>query len=126
MSERVKWITHKGEQILLSNYSGLNEDQYLNEIEETEEILICAVKKKPAYLLALTDLSNTTTTPKITARSKACKMILKGVKATTAIVGVTETKRVIASIVSPKVRVFDNSEQAKDWLAEQGRIGKRS
>ncbi len=126
MSARVKWITHKGEQILFSNYSGLDEDQYLKEMEKTVETLRSAVETKPLYLLALTDLSNTTTTAKITEKSKACNMLLKGVKATTAIIGATETKKVIARIVSPNVRVFENSEQAKDWLATRARSSKRS
>ena len=126
MSERVKWISHKGEQILLSDYSGLDEGQYLAEMEETVAMLRSAVKEKPLYLLALTDLSNTVTTAKITEKSKACTMMLKGVKATTAIVGVTETKKVIARIISPDVRVFQNSEQAKDWLTAQARSSKHS
>lgn len=126
MSARVKWITHKGEQILFSNYSGLDEDQYLKEMEKTVEMLRSAVEKKPLYLLALTNLSNTTTTAKITEKSKACNMLLKGVNATTAIVGVTETKKAIARIMSPDVRVFEDSEQAKDWLATRARSSKHS
>jgi hypothetical protein len=126
MSERVKWITHKGEQILFNNYSGLDEGQYLEEMEETAATLKSAVDKKPLYLLALTDVSNTTTTAKITEKSRACRMLLKGVKATAAIVGVTETKKVIARIVSPDLRMFENPENAKDWLAAQARNHKRS
>ena len=126
MSERVKWITHKGEQILFSNYSGLDEGQYLKELEETVALVKSAVGKNPPYLLALTDVSNTTTTARITEKSKQCGELLKGVKSTTAIVGVTETKKVIARIVSPDVRVFESPEKAKDWLAAQARSTQRS
>lgn len=126
MSERVRWITHNGEQILFSNFSGLGEEQYLREMEETAAMLRSAVDKRPLYLLALTDVTNTTTTAKITEKSKACRMLLKGVTASTAIVGLTETKRGIARIVSPDLRIFDNPEQAKEWLAAQARSGKRA
>jgi hypothetical protein len=126
MSERVKWITHKGEQILFSNYSGLDEGLYLRELDETMAMLKSAVDKKPPYLLALTDVSNTTTTAKITERSKECNTALRGVRATTAIVGVTRTKKVIANIVSPNLRMFGNLEKAKDWLATEARSSKRA
>ena len=126
MSERVRWITHNGEQILFSNFSGLGEEQYLKEMEETAAMLRSAVEKRPLYLLALTDVTNTTTTAKITEKSKACRMLLKGVTASSAIVGLTETKRGIARIVSPDLRIFDNPEQAKEWLAAQARSGKRA
>ena len=66
MSERVRWITHNGEQILFSNFSGLGEEQYLKEMEETAAMLRSAVEKRPLYLLTLTDVTNTTTTAKIT------------------------------------------------------------
>ena len=125
MSERVRWITHNGEQILFSNFSSLGEEQYLKEMEETAAMLRSAVEKKPLYLLALTDVTNTTTTAKITEKSKACRMLLKGVTASSAIVGLTETKRGIARIVSPHLRIFDNPEQAKEWLAAQARSGRR-
>ncbi len=125
MSERVKWITHNGEQILFSNFSGLGEEQYLKEMEETIAMLRGAVERRPLYLLALTDVTNTTTTAKITEKSKACRMLLKGVTASTAIVGLTETKRGIARIVSPDLRVFEDPDQAKDWLAAQARSGRR-
>ena len=52
-------------------------------------------------------------------------MLLKGVTASTAIVGLTETKRGVARIVSPDLRIFDNPEQAKEWLAGQARSGRR-
>jgi hypothetical protein len=126
MSERVKWITHKGEQILFSNYSGLDEGLYLKELEETMALLKSAVDQKPPYLLALTDVSNTTTTAKITEKSKQCGTLFKGVKATAAIVGVTETKKVITRIVSPDLRVFESPEKAKDWLVAQARNNKCS
>ena len=92
----------------------------------TVALLKSAVGKNPPYLLALTDVSNTTTTARITEKSKQCGELLKGVKSTTAIVGVTETKKVIARIVSPDVRVFESPEKAKDWLAAQARSGQRS
>ena len=126
MSERVRWITHNGEQILFSNFSSLGEEQYLKEMEETAAMLRSAVEKRPLYLLALTDVTNTETTAKITEKSKACRMLLKGVTASSAIVGLTETKRGIARIVSPDLRIFDNPEQAKEWLAAQARSGKRA
>jgi hypothetical protein len=125
ISERVRWITHKEEQILFSNFSSLGEEQYLKEMEETTAMLRRAVEKKPLYLLALTDVTNTTTTAKITEKSEACRMLLEGVTASTAIVGLTETKRGIARIVSPDLRAFEDPEQAKDWLASQARSGKR-
>jgi hypothetical protein len=125
-SKRVRWITHNGEQILFSNFSGLGEEQYLKEMGETAAMLRSAVEKRPLYLLTLTDVTNTTTTAKITEKSKACRMLLKGVTASTAIVGLTETKRGIARIVSPDLRIFDNPEQAKEWLAAQARSGKRA
>lgn len=121
MSERVRWIVHKGEPILFSNFSGLDEEQYLEEMEEVAAILRSAAEKKPLYLLALTDISNTTTTAKITERSKACMTALKGVTAITAIVGLTETKMGIAKIVSPHLRAFEDRDEAKDWLAARAR-----
>jgi hypothetical protein len=53
-------------------------------------------------------------------------MLLKGARVTTAIIGVTETKRVIASIVSPDLRVFGSPAKAKDWLVAQARSSQRA
>lgn len=125
MSERVRWITHRGEPILLSDFSGLNEERYLEELDETIALLRSAIEMKPPYLLALTDISNTTTTAKITARSKACGALLKGVRANTAVVGATKTKAVIARIVSPNLRVFHDADRAKDWLVSQTNSSRR-
>ncbi len=121
MSERVRLISHKGEQILFSDYSGLDEEPYLRELDETIVMLKSAIAKRPSYLLALTNVSNTTTTAKITQKSKECTTLLKGVKATTAIVGITKTKKVIANIVSPDLQMFDTVDKAKDWLAAEAR-----
>ncbi len=119
MSERVKWIKHKNENILITDYSNLPENEYIQELDETIKTLNEAVSQGASYFLVLTDVSNTLTTDKVTKKARECTQIYKTVKAVNAILGVTGFKKVIANMMVSHMRIFENESEAKDWLVSE-------
>jgi hypothetical protein len=124
MSELVRWIRHGQEKILFNDYSGLREQQYLQELDETIALIKEAIAAQEPYLLVLTDVSNTTTTIRITDKAKECTELYKGIKTLSAIVGVMGAKRVIANLLVPGIQICADRDEGLEWLvAEAGQLG---
>jgi len=118
MDTHVKWIEHKGEKILLSDYTDLDEERILEAMEEARREILSYRKK---VILMLVDITNTYTTGRVKSKGEAVRAAAreKGVTVKTAIVGITAMKKVIAAIVKPGAHFADSIEEAKDWLASQ-------
>jgi hypothetical protein len=125
MSERVRWVEHKGIRMLFADYAGLqDEGEYLEAIGEMETVLLEQLQGHRVPLLI--DISNTCLTPAVTRRSQE---MAAGAKAH----GIPDSPTVLVGKMSgfqratiagmkffrPDLHVAENIQDAKDWLAEQ-------
>ena len=116
MSDRIKWIEYKGAKILYADYSNLEEDEYVTEIDNFEKELI---KNKPNSVLVITNTNNTYITSKINKRFKEMREKTKGISKASAVVGVTGVKKIIANAIRKDLYLARSIEDAKEWLIKQ-------
>ncbi len=122
MEERVKWVTHKGKKILVIDYKDyqiekIKNDEYLKYLTEARKI----INKQPLKsLLIITDITDAGFTKKSNdAMREFARKNTPYVKAS-AVVGVTGLKKVVITaikvVTKRNLKIFDNIEDAKDWL----------
>jgi len=116
MSERIRWMEHKGARILCADYSGLSGQEYLDLIQEFEDELL---KQPPGSLVTLTDVTGTTITNEVRDRFKLLAERSAGISKGSATIGVTGFKRAIAVLIRKDLYYAASLEDAKEWLAEQ-------
>ena len=120
MSDRIKWIEHKGKQILYVDYSNFFDDKAVKVIEELNDF----IKKLGKYeLLMLVDVRNSYANEKFTIDAlKNSAAMVKPYTKKAAAIGVTKTQEVALTVVNMfsglGVKPFDDAEKAKDWLVE--------
>ena len=120
MSERVRFIDHKGKKILFTDSSGLKDIEQLKQnLIRTKEILL----KEDQSVLFMTDIKGATFNSALVSEMKeVIKEVTPKIKAS-AYVGVEGIQKVIliglAKIKKRKLKVFDSVEEAKDWLIIQ-------
>lgn len=124
MSERIRWIQHKGKKILFVDYSNLrDEKEYLTAIAEMEAEVLKQPKGKK--ILTLIDFTGSIAFTAITERSKQMTARAKeaGIPdSPTAVVGITGFKKAIVSALQffrSDIHLFDSIEAGKGWLVEQ-------
>ena len=118
--ERVKFITHKWRQILLVDFSHCSVDEALQIIHEAKEI----IRSQPeSSMLVLTDVTNGRYNLEVIERLKEFTAGNKPYVRASAVVGLDGLKKVVYNAVimfsRRKISVFDDIEQAKDWLIHQ-------
>ncbi len=118
MSDRVKWIEHKGVRILSADYSGLPEDQYCSTMDEVTAIL----RNEPtdSVVLVMANVSNTHASNKVRDKGKEVSDAMNRFKATAyAVVGVTGLMKVIAKTFTSGMYFASSEEDAKEYLVKQ-------
>ena len=118
MSDRVRWIEHKGTKILYADYSESSEEEYIETIEEFKNELL---KQPLGSVVTLTDVANSTITEKVTEKYKELNEQTKGISKAAAAIGVTGFKRVLAGLVKRDLHLANSMEEAIDWLVEQAK-----
>jgi hypothetical protein len=116
MSDRVRWIEHKGAEILYVDYSGTSEEEYVETIEAFKNELL---KCPPGSVVTLTNVADSTITEKVTEKFKELQEQTKGISKAGAAIGVTGFKRALAQLIKRDLHFARSMEEAKDWLAEQ-------
>jgi hypothetical protein len=125
MGNRVQWVEHKGERILLCDYSNIqDEEDFVRTVVETESEVL---KQAPGTLiLMLIDVSGSRITSKATRRARelAAAARERGIPSSpTAIVGVSgpAQQAVVAAMqfLRPDLRTAESVAAAKDWLVSQ-------
>ncbi len=119
MSKHIQWITHKGQNILFNDYTGLKGEEYLEAIEETKQELLR--HPKGSTILTLTDVSNSVASPDTTKKARELTAATKehGITSIAASVGMTGIKRSLAQFIRRDVHFAGSIEEAKDWLVGQ-------
>ena len=114
------WISHKGKNILLIDYNGLDLQQQLDQIRTATKILLDTGKKDN---LTISDVRNITISNEFTELAKTMGKQSGQVTKKAAALGVSGIRKVILQAVNafsgnPR-RPFDTLEEAKDWLVEE-------
>jgi hypothetical protein len=118
MGKYVQWVEHKGVRILFLNGKGLSEEENFAAQDELKEELLRDRSSPPVMV----DLSNTNMTAKTSAKSKELAAATKGAglpDGPTAIVGLTGLQKAVAQLFSRQSRFFNNTDEAKEWLARE-------
>src|SRR5690348_10471636 len=119
---RSKWITHKGQQILVQDFS----DHYLVDVDAVKEELAAVqqvVVQQPANsVLVLADFRNTQIGRGLMDMLVSSSNVTKNHVKKTAVLGVVGTKRILGDmltrITGQPLTFFDDIELAKDWLVK--------
>ena len=117
----VSFIEHKGKQILLNDLRGSrNVEENIAAFHEAQDTI---VTQPPKSVLLLTDVSGAHYDSEAADHMKKFAVVVTPYVKASAGVGVSGIKRIIAQVMMKlsgrKIELFDDVEQAKDWLVEQ-------
>ena len=109
MSDRIKWIEHKGKQVLFVGYSGLQGEDLVNAIKEFEDFI---VKLGQHELLVFVDARNSFVDDVGFMVGKKVAKTVKPYIKKEAIVGITGAKETLLTVVNMfsdiGIKPFDN------------------
>jgi phosphohistidine swiveling domain-containing protein len=119
MSERIQWIQHGGEEILYSDFSELDEAQYMTTVDEMEAEIL--TKPRGSHILILINIADSNMTPTTRDRGKQTADVVQeaGITSHTAAVGISGVQRIIVQAISNETHFAKNIDSAKDWLVSQ-------
>ena len=118
--DRVRFINHKGIEILLLDFSGCQAMEIFPIFNSAKSM----ISSRPhSSLLTLADVTGTQVNDTISQQVRSFTIHNKPYVKASAVVGVEGIKKVILGKVEiaskREFREFDTLEQAKDWLVEQ-------
>jgi hypothetical protein len=116
------WIEHEGRQIFYQDFSKnfYNAAAVRAELEEVQKVVIAQPKDS---VLVLSDFRDTNVGNELLASMNAASTATKAHVHKTAVLGVTGMKRKLADLLTAltgqPLKYFDDTESAKNWLAEE-------
>ncbi|MGW8246809.1 MAG: hypothetical protein ACWGOV_01755 [Acidiferrobacterales bacterium] len=119
-TNRIKWITHKGKKILFEDYSGLQENEMLDALHDTQAVY----QSLSAPVPVLVDLTNARTNEVFLEEIKRIGKEYEACIARIGNVGVSGARKLLATAYhavtaqTNKSGYFSNMEDAKNFLAE--------
>ncbi len=117
MSERIRWLNHKGVKILLNDYNGLEGENLLKQIDIS--VLYINQTKKDDLLLLIDILNIEVSKESQLKFAEAGKQIKKQCKKI-AVIGLTPVKRNIVNIINKITGLgavgMKTEIMAKNWL----------
>jgi len=118
--ERIRFISHKGTEILLLDCSGCKAVELFPIIARARTLIASRPK---GSLRTLTDVTGAEVNDALAQQVKAFSLHNKPYVKAAAVVGIEGVKQIILNSVELASRrefqVFDAVDAAKDWLAEQ-------
>ena len=118
--DRIKFIHHKGAEILLLDFSGCGVDEVHPLVEQAKTVI---ASRPHRSLLTLADVTNTRFDDSVNQRMKDFTLHNKPYIRASAVVGVTGIKKIIFEAVrlfsQRNIQAFDAVEPAKEWLITQ-------
>jgi len=120
INDKVKFIEHKGKQILFINMADLLEDDVLQVIESAKKIIRSQPEKS---VLTLTDVTHARYNARVVSAMqeyvKGNKLYIKAA----AVIGINPIKRIIFNKIMEfsrrEIFAFENMGKAMDWLVKQ-------
>ena len=113
--ERIRWISHKGFDILVLDYSNLLEEKFVELIDKATHFQLENVSGK---VLVLCDVSNTRSTPRVQRASRKSNetLIKNGIRQKLATIGLNRMQRVIATAIKRDMYFASSEDDALNWL----------
>ncbi len=120
MGERVKWINHKGKKILFCDFSNVvAEQEYLQLLGQTEEMLKAELKGNPGEILQVMDISGAKPTKAVKEKANEnTKLVKENARLTLALVGISGLTKIIANAISKDMYFVSNMEEAKEKVID--------
>lgn len=119
MPGKIEWIEFKGREILFNDRSNLSPDNIIRNVNEVKTLIMNSGKRNILYLI---DNSNTSIIPKVKDHIKNAGKELDPYIKKTAVLGASLPQKVLLNLLNKITRmsimVFDNIENAKEWLIE--------
>jgi hypothetical protein len=119
---RSKWITHRGKQIFYQDFSNLDLEKSDLVKEELKAVQEVVTSQPENSVLVLANFIDTPIGRDLMDVLQDSSSLTKRFVRKTAVLGVTGTKRILAnmlmSLTRQKLVMFENEEEAKDWLVE--------
>ena len=114
------WLVHKGVEILYCDFTGFQKD--IAGLRAEVEAADAEILRKPKEsVLAIADLTGTVTSTEVVDLFKNSATATKDYIRKQAVVGVTGIQKILARAVAffsgQSMHLFDDVEQAKEWLA---------
>ena len=114
---RMKWITYKGKEILLDDYSNIMPEQFAPLIQQITNLTFQSGKKDILLNVDVTGaFANKEAINAFSESGKKSKILLKK----TAVVGITGVKKILLNIVNKftglSAKPVSTLEAAKEWL----------
>ncbi len=118
VKSRFQWIEYKGRKILLNDFKGLEGDDYVKAIKESEKESL-SYGFKTVYMI--NDVTDSYMTPESTKAAKHWVNTFKEkeLNLIIALVGIEGLRRVIAQAIRRDMYFAKNIEDAKEWLSKQ-------
>jgi len=124
MALGAKFVEHKGKQIYYVDYSNIKtNEEFLSIIKQTNAFREKVKAEGQRNLLMLVDISGSFVYGEVLEQIKKAGKQTKEITSREAVVGVTGGKkillRIVQTITSMNLRMFDTVEEAKDWLVSE-------
>lgn len=118
--ERVRFIEHKGKQILHLNFASAKAGEVLATIEKAKTVIAAQPLNS---LLTLSDVTDGTLNREVSDALKNFTHHNKPFVKAAAVIGISGLKQIIFNAVlkfsGRHIAALDSFEEAKDWLSEQ-------
>jgi len=118
--DRIKFIHHKGAEILLLDFSDCKADDVHPLVEQAKSVI---ASRPHRSLLTLANVTNTRFDDSVNQRMKDFTLHNKPYVRAAAVVGVTGIKKIIFEAIllfsQRNMQSFDTVERARDWLISQ-------
>ncbi len=115
--DRISWVTHKGKEILVLNFSELADGECLKQIDKVENYIQSTTQKE---ILKLSIMTDSCLNDEIMLRIESLNQKYDSLVEKEAVVGISGIKKVFlraAGAVSSKdLKPFDEVDDAIDWL----------
>jgi len=118
--DRVRFLTHKGKQILLVDYTGCTRQTLLDILKERERIVLAQPK---ASVLTLVDVTGAETSKEVLEEVKKVAVRERAIVKRAAVVGIESVPTVLfeslKTFAAREYRTFPTREEAMDWLVKE-------
>jgi len=116
-NHRVRWVTHRGNKILVNNYHGLTGEKLLSFID----YCVHHIKKTgKSDILLLIDVEKTEVSTASQLKFAEASRKIKNSCSKVAVIGLTDIKRKIVNAINKvtglEAKVFKTALEARNWL----------
>jgi hypothetical protein len=120
---RLQRIQHKGKEIVLADYDGLNPDEFLQEVLMNHEEWKNMVQRGEKDILVLSDVTGAIANDKVVRAFQEMSKTMESNTKASAVVGITGLRRFLLRAinkVSPfETEPFETRTEAMEWLIRQ-------